>query len=159
MTSGLNLDPADVASLPLFAQAPDTTGRASLLVGETRAPEYESDSNTVDWSLVAALRSQASERLSQAIAGERGRLDQTAQQELGRAIVLDLIESAMADAVNEGTPANGVQQDRSPSVTAGRGEPGGGYRLMEAVEGRTDDVLSLPARTGGLVRVHPVIFH
>lgn len=61
--------------------------------------------------------------------------------------------------VNEGTPANGVQQDRSPSVTAGKGEPGGGYRLMEAVEGRTDDVLSLPARTGGLVRVHPVIFH
>jgi pilus assembly protein CpaF len=105
MTSGLNLDPADVASLPLFAQAPDTTGKASLLVRETQAPEYESDSNTVDWSLVAALRSQASERLSQAIAGERGRLDQTAQQELGRAIVLDLIESAMADAVNEGTPA------------------------------------------------------
>lgn len=33
------------------------------------------------------------------------------------------------------------------------------FRLIEAVEGRTDDVLSLPARTGGLVRLHPVIFH
>ena len=104
MTSGLHLNPADVTSLPLFAHAPETN-EPSLLVAEPRATGYESDTNTVDWSLVAALRSQASERLSQAIAGERNRLDQTAQQELGRAIVLDLIESAMADAVNEGTPA------------------------------------------------------
>ena len=33
------------------------------------------------------------------------------------------------------------------------------FRLVEAVEGRTDDLLTLPAQAGGLVHVHPVIFH
>jgi hypothetical protein len=27
------------------------------------------------------------------------------------------------------------------------------------VEGRTDDLLTLPAQAGGLVQVHPVVFH
>lgn len=31
--------------------------------------------------------------------------------------------------------------------------------LIAAVEGRTEDVLSLPAITGGVVRVHPNVFH
>jgi Flp pilus assembly CpaF family ATPase len=58
---------------------------------------------TVDWSLVAALRAQASEQLSQVIAGDRGRLDRTAQEELGRTIVLDLLEATVADQVNSGS--------------------------------------------------------
>jgi phenylacetate-coenzyme A ligase PaaK-like adenylate-forming protein len=33
------------------------------------------------------------------------------------------------------------------------------FRLVEAIEGRTDDVLTLPATAGGTVRVHPVVFH
>jgi len=33
------------------------------------------------------------------------------------------------------------------------------FRLMDSVEGRTDDVLSLPAAGGGTVPVHPVAFH
>ncbi len=33
------------------------------------------------------------------------------------------------------------------------------FRLLEAVEGRTDDVLELPGRGGGTVTVHPVVFH
>lgn len=60
---------------------------------------------TVDWPLVAALRAQASDRLSQAVASDRGRLSAAAQQELGRAIVLDLIESTIADRVNDGGAA------------------------------------------------------
>ncbi|GAA1804715.1 phenylacetate--CoA ligase family protein [Luedemannella flava] len=32
-------------------------------------------------------------------------------------------------------------------------------RLLETVEGRTDDVLTLPATAGGTVRIHPVVFH
>jgi phenylacetate-CoA ligase len=32
------------------------------------------------------------------------------------------------------------------------------FRLLEAIEGRTDDVLTLPAAGGGTVRVHPVVF-
>jgi putative adenylate-forming enzyme len=33
------------------------------------------------------------------------------------------------------------------------------FRLMAAIEGRTDDVLTLPAAGGGTVAVHPVVFH
>ena len=33
------------------------------------------------------------------------------------------------------------------------------FRLVEGIEGRTDDVLTLPATAGGTVRVHPVVFH
>jgi phenylacetate-coenzyme A ligase PaaK-like adenylate-forming protein len=33
------------------------------------------------------------------------------------------------------------------------------FRLLAAVEGRTDDVLTLPAVGGGTVAVHPVLFH
>ncbi|MCK2215252.1 hypothetical protein MF672_015860 [Actinomadura sp. ATCC 31491] len=33
------------------------------------------------------------------------------------------------------------------------------FRLLRSIEGRTDDVLSLPAPGGGVVGVHPVVFH
>jgi Flp pilus assembly CpaF family ATPase len=59
--------------------------------------------NDVDWPLVAALRAQASELLSQRLTA--GSLDRFGQQELSRAIVLDLIESAMAEDANVGRPS------------------------------------------------------
>ena len=33
------------------------------------------------------------------------------------------------------------------------------FRLLASIEGRTDDILTLPAATGGTIRVHPVVFH
>jgi phenylacetate-coenzyme A ligase PaaK-like adenylate-forming protein len=33
------------------------------------------------------------------------------------------------------------------------------FRLLDGVEGRTDDMLTLPAALGGTVAVHPVVFH
>ena len=33
------------------------------------------------------------------------------------------------------------------------------FRLLAGIEGRTDDVLDLPAAEGGTVAVHPVVFH
>ena len=33
------------------------------------------------------------------------------------------------------------------------------FRLMDSIEGRTDDVLVLPATGGGTIGVHPVLFH
>jgi Flp pilus assembly CpaF family ATPase len=61
-------------------------------------------SNGIDWQLVAALRAKASDQLSQAVAADR-RLDKTAQEELGRAIVLELIDTTMAEQVNSGVGA------------------------------------------------------
>jgi phenylacetate-coenzyme A ligase PaaK-like adenylate-forming protein len=33
------------------------------------------------------------------------------------------------------------------------------FRLLESIEGRTDDVLVLPATGGGTVRIHPMVLH
>ncbi len=111
MTSGRTGDyPRDLASnlagLPLFSQPLPTNGHveAASHVGTLAHLSTVSHlvSGDLDWSLVAALRAQASEQLSQAVAADRGRLDRAAQEELGRAIVLDLIESTVADRVNAG---------------------------------------------------------
>ena len=35
----------------------------------------------------------------------------------------------------------------------------GPFRLLDTIEGREEDILSLPAREGGSVRVHPNLSH
>lgn len=111
----------DLTRLPLFAQTPSTPSGHSepppppsqafdAVIGPTtyKSAPYESapyEGSDVDWHLVAALRAQASDQLSQAVAADRGRLDRAAQEELGRSIVLDLVESAMSEAVNAGAAA------------------------------------------------------
>ena len=61
---------------------------------------------------MAALRAQASDQLSQAVAADRARLDRIAQEELGRTVVLDLIETTVSDRVNAGMPTlSGPEQD------------------------------------------------
>ncbi|MFL6108049.1 MAG: CpaF family protein [Marmoricola sp.] len=108
-----------ITGLPLFTQtvtvvrehreiARPLTSVAHLSTVGTTAP----NTGTLDWSLVSALRAQASEQLSQAVAADRGRLDKVAQEELGRTIVLDLIETTVADRVNAGmTTLPGAEQD------------------------------------------------
>lgn len=113
MTNGIHRDLPDVTSLPLFARQPQPSDILPIRLKSTATADHDDahrdghqrETGTVDWSLVAALRAQASDRLSQSIAGERARLDRISQEELGRSIVLDLVESAMAEAVNQGTPA------------------------------------------------------
>jgi pilus assembly protein CpaF len=100
-----------LAGLPLFTQpvppvaeqrdiARPLTSVAHLSTMSTAAPI----GRNLDWSMVSALRAQASEQLSQSVAADRGRLDKLAQEELGRTIVLDLIEATVADRVNAGMP-------------------------------------------------------
>lgn len=103
MTSGRFMD--DPRSLPLFAgSAADTATVLPRHIGSVSrmplAPPQTVES--VDWQLVASLRAKASDQLSQAVAADRGRLDKTGQQELGRSIVLELIDTAMVDRVNDG---------------------------------------------------------
>lgn len=59
----------------------------------------------LDWGLVAAFRAQASELLTQALGDERSSLDRAAQEEVGRSIIVELLESAAAEAVSAGRPA------------------------------------------------------
>ena len=55
----------------------------------------------IDWTLISGLRARASNRLSEGV-NERGHLGKLAQEELGRSIILDLIESAVADRIDVG---------------------------------------------------------
>ena len=99
----------DLTHLPLFSQ----TGQRR----HTGSPRFRPHGGVAAGSHVRrrlgrwspTLRAQASEQLSQAVQSDRARLDKEAQQELGRSIVLDLIESAMAEAVDAG---HGVVEPR-----------------------------------------------
>ena len=114
MTSeGIGMTP-DVAGLPLFNQ-PLPGPRATSSPRRITPLKATDDSPVVgiDWTLVASLRAQASEQLSQAVAADRARLDRTAQEELGRSIVLDLIESTVSDRVNAGDRAWPLPQQKA----------------------------------------------
>jgi len=104
----------DLTRLPLFAQTVTPPAAAETShpfdVPADRAPISRDE---VDWRLVATLRAQASEQLSRSVAADRGRLDRAAQEELGRSIVLDLVESSMAEAVNSGQATWSLVQQRS----------------------------------------------
>lgn len=96
---------ATVTGLPFFDQQLTTTPLHSERSGGNGSRTYDPNDGSVDWPLAAALRAQASELLSRAIAADRGRLDKPAQEELGRSIVLDLIEATVAEQVNAGSMA------------------------------------------------------
>ena len=98
-----------LAGLPLFSTSLPINGHSHAPSHADPLPHLASvapsPNSAIDWSLVASLRAQASEQLSQAVAADRGRLDKSAQEELGRSIVLDLIESTAADRANAGATA------------------------------------------------------
>ncbi|WP_082575326.1 MULTISPECIES: CpaF family protein [unclassified Nocardioides] len=101
-------DYGDLSRLPLFTQQrtdvpPPEAGFGRPVVA-ARASGTAVDPG-IDWSTVAELRARASEQLSQAVAADRARLDKDAQQELGRSIVVDLVESVMAEEVDAGRGA------------------------------------------------------
>ncbi|WP_448071093.1 ATPase, T2SS/T4P/T4SS family [Georgenia yuyongxinii] len=66
----------------------------------------------VDWPLVAQLRARASAQLSDAV-GQHAALSKRGQEELGRSIILDLIEAAVADRVDTGMPAWNLLQQQA----------------------------------------------
>jgi pilus assembly protein CpaF len=92
----------DLTCLPLFSQAANGVPHGVPSGVDPAVASPLSPTSNVDWALVSTLRAQASEQLSQAVQSGRARLDKEAQQELGRSIVLDLIESAMAESVDAG---------------------------------------------------------
>lgn len=115
-TARSGVEDGDLSRLPLFAQPFSPTPPPSVApLRELDAPlsPRQVDDADIDWQLVAALRAQASEQLSQAVAADRGRLDRPAQEELGRSIVLDLVESTMADAVNAGQATWPLERQRA----------------------------------------------
>ena len=72
----------------------------------------------VDWSLVAAFRAQASEQLTRLLGEDRTHVSAELQQEQGRAIVLELLDSAAAELVHQGkeTWSTALQQRLAQAV-------------------------------------------
>ncbi|HMM96119.1 ATPase, T2SS/T4P/T4SS family [Phycicoccus sp.] len=120
--AGLGPDPSD---LPLFtAAAPARAGRVRGTFSMTPHAHTTANPNTdagdrvprarplprpyagdLDWSLVASIRQQASDRLSAALGQDRGRAGSAEQREQGRAIITDLLEAETAERISAGEPA------------------------------------------------------
>lgn len=67
-------------------------------------PRKAAPSGGIDWQHVAALRSQASEQLTDALGAGRGQ-DQEAERELGRAIIQELLQTEAAERLSSGEQA------------------------------------------------------
>lgn len=75
-------------------------------------PRLAGPGGGVDWAVVAAVRSQASDRLTQALAAHRG-MDRGEQEQFGRAVILELLATAAADRAATGAPGwTMAEQDR-----------------------------------------------
>lgn len=123
-------DAGDPTNLPIFgAPSSDTIDvstapSAHALAGRLRAPQSAalddvptsdeaaepragsgaSRSGTLDWQLVAELRTQASDLLMASLGDERGQ-DVVAERERGRAIIHELLATTAADRIHDGEPA------------------------------------------------------
>lgn len=107
----------DISNLPLFAphlRPVDGSGASNGDLGEQTTersrlvhavPDPDSGAEEIDWSLVASLRSQASEQLSRAVAAEPTPMGRRDQEELGRAVIMEQIAATMAEAVEAGDPS------------------------------------------------------
>src|SRR5690606_7528947 len=79
--------------------------RPRLVTSDDEIPAPAHEDAAVNWALVAALRAQASDQLSQAATAGRVRHDKATQEELGRAIVLELIDTTVTERVDAGEEA------------------------------------------------------
>ena len=72
-------------------------------VGSTDLSALSELSGELDWSVVATFRARASDQLTAALGTDRGRMGRIEQEQLGRAIIVELLEAAAADSVSEGS--------------------------------------------------------
>ncbi len=67
-----------------------------------RATASAGSEGELDWSQVAAFRARASEQLTAALASDRGRVGRAEQESLGRAIIAELLDVAVAESLHDG---------------------------------------------------------
>ncbi len=108
----MTADPTAVpglADLPLFADPPratPATGQAAPAPAPgSPAAVVTPGADDLDWSFVTTLRARASDRLSAALGERTAPLDLDTQRELGRAIIMDLLDDEVRQALTAGRPA------------------------------------------------------
>lgn len=106
------LHPAEGSDAVRPAAEPRRPRPFRIVEGSVPAPVGRHATPKLDWALVAAFRGQASELLTQALAGDRSLLGRVAQEELGRSIIVELLEAAAAESVSAGQPAWSMAEQR-----------------------------------------------
>lgn len=116
-------DLTDPTALPLFATSPSSNGQRAALeeltatvdganVWTAEQGDHSGDGAKLDWLLIASLRQQASNRLSEMPQDERTRLGPQDLREKGRAIILNLLEDEAAARVTAGEEAWSPREQR-----------------------------------------------
>lgn len=90
------------STLDAHCNRPDWDGQAGAAVGPQWAPHAGGRGGELDWSLVAAFRSQASDQLTAALGTDWGRMTKAEQEQLGGSIIAELLEAAAAENLSEG---------------------------------------------------------
>ncbi len=174
------VQPSDTTDPPVAA--PPTQPAAHSLAGRlgvpsTRPPdgaradtrhvadptaEAQAPSGSLDWQLVAELRTQASDLLMASLGDERGQ-DVEAERERGRAIIHELLATTAADRIHDGEPAWSldVQARLAEAVYhalfgLGRLQPYVDDDSVENIIITGADTVFLEKTDGDLVRVEPV---
>ena len=114
--SGFTLRLEHVHGSGSAAAGNDRAAKPLGVVAEPPAGWVGAGTGRVNWAQVALFRSEASDRLGSALAADPG-LDRDGQRELGRSIILDLLEAEAAAALSAGlesTPA----ADQQATATA-----------------------------------------
>lgn len=93
--------PANPSALPTHIDGLLPAG-VDAFVAQLQPDRGSLSADGLDWGLVAAFRSQASDQLTSALGDERGRLDRETQQELGRSIIQELLQAAAAENLSAG---------------------------------------------------------
>lgn len=86
---------------PSAASAPGITAYLRSEPGQLGQPASSTAPADMDWNQVAVFRSQASDQLTAALRNERD-IDAETQRELGRSIIQELLQAAVADQLHEG---------------------------------------------------------
>jgi pilus assembly protein CpaF len=102
---------------PVRARAPEAApgrspGVPGVTVGATprtaRAPSVLDAVDVIDWQQVRILRAAASDRLTTVLTDREGTLTPAAQRELGRTIILELLDAEARAALTRGRPPLGM---------------------------------------------------
>ena len=110
-TRPASVSPTSVSGIPEPAPA-RVNGSGSPAPVAPPPATANAAANAVDWELVAAFRARASTNLTQAIQS-RESLTVQAQRELGRAIILELLDAAAQEAISDGSAVfDPAQQQR-----------------------------------------------
>ena len=115
----------------------------------------------LDWPLVAALRQQASDRLSAALGEDRTRTTSTDQRSRGRAIIIDLLEAEAAERIGAGVPTwSATEQDAlvalSTTPCLGSAGPAAGGRRDRRTSSSPATIRSPQLSDGRLIPGPPV---